>query len=420
MVRIHSDTAICDLCGHSPRIGFVYACEQDHTLPALSYNAHLKPPTEAQEPASTERGRYPPLRRLLQLALPSSDKSAKLSGLNAWVAAAASKGEYTPGQVETLIAQKAHVRQMIMVDQAQRPVPSQAAVIKRLETLGLQHLAKDTSMLSDSPICASAPKLASSSRRKSSVSRRNGAMCEFQVCHSCRPVSRDRVWMSFDAIVQSDLELLSQWHPHTMPVADRATVSSIGMSLSKAAPAVGYTSSESPHQVLSDTGTTLDFPHVERSSSSQHIVKSQPSNQEFRASMHRGLVDLLSARRSQSIQASPGSLKDVDQDTIADAIKQISAGASMASLETQGFDVHLWRALAHEDQVVAASTRLPGEDNLVERFDLHDDRELVRLACVAQTGHGCTGKESAQPALGVKVTEEAADSGSPDVVISSV
>lgn len=396
MDKCYGDQSACHLCGRIPAIGFIYVCQQDHrsNLVPTSVSAKCQPKLASDNTASPD-----------------------VSNLSAWMVDAAGAGSYSAAQFDTLIAQKQHVKDKI---QEQTALDSSAAQPNAPARQSLNHaqLAEKLAAL-DIKVASNAKdvkrnKSAKNKRKQKAPAKPVVIPCDFKCCHTCRPASRDRSFVSFEAVVYGEIQPHRFWNERYMPVANAYIVRGIGLrSHTPADPLVVEDSKvkwKGSQDVLAggvdELGkdkTTVDntLPalssrlrnkacHEDLKSKAKEITHSQNADDEaFRNSVRNSLKGFIA--KDEGI---PGKLVPPDQD--------FSEGDDLK--DDRLLDYNVWRALMEDLLVRAASTRLPDDDSS------ESEKSSGKLFAVSDDDHYIEA---------VALTEEAATTYDANIVVSS-
>lgn len=213
MVKLYFDKSRplqCYQCGRVPSIGFIYACEQDRTHP---------PDQKASTSLTSSSNGNKQQRKLLKSKRRPSNETVDTGSLSKWMLDAINEGHYTQEQIDKLVAQKAHLQLIISQSQA---IPDELMPKDSPSKILTQMLAQvDLSEKSQEK-----PK--GSKTRQRSISK-SVAQCEYRVCHTCRPNSREKAFVSFESVFNNEVELPSTWHEPSMPVAKAHVVGNLGL-----------------------------------------------------------------------------------------------------------------------------------------------------------------------------------------------
>ena len=368
----------CNVCSRFSSFGWVYCCTQDD------------PPGARPPPNSSSETTNPP-------------PSAKLSP---WIAKAIEDGHYTPEQIVKLRAQKQHVvdTARLAIDQFEQSQSNVANPLSQTPTT-LQsvdanpHLPFPVINEVQEPAAIDAPSAGARLVQQSKL--RMFPFCKFCACQLCRPTHRDRAWQSFDDIFGKDQEIpFINYEDSNRPLASAAILRKIGLRPPKLPkrPLLGslgnraiYSRNEAGKFVLNDKhGSHRESVDPAGSSTDIADMKIEPESKGFREGMKRAFKSMLMTRRSSSRSLRKRKARD---------------GTDTTDENTVEFDVGLWTELNDELLREASAVPLPGKDS-IERLTKDVARmEVGSTGVVAGVG-------------GVAVTEEAADLGTADVILS--
>lgn len=215
------DCSQCTLCHRRPPLGWLYRCTQDFDglLPVSDFS-------EAFDPVRT-------------------DYDVQLFTLSHSISQAANAGHYTDEQLHQLWQQKGEVRRAV---QHTRPVTAGSDTTTSSSSYSLP--ASTTASTIRSSTCDSEPDFCSelSARHPlhaiqethDNISETTESQpisivrlspippCDFKVCHTCRPIYRDRAWMSLNAAVDGALKTPSTCEFDNRRISDVAVVRGIG------------------------------------------------------------------------------------------------------------------------------------------------------------------------------------------------
>lgn len=184
MDRIYGTHLQCSICGRVPSVNFIYTCQVDAD-PAFS---GLQPPVNSALLSTRDRSKSPPVsrqnkrRKLQKTFIRDPSPVSTISpvrqlhdlGFNKSVIKAAEEGHYTVDQLNLIVKQKQDVRNTI------------------------------DSIVGD--------------KNRSRSQTKAMEPCDFRVCHTCRPLSRDRSFASVELIMNDEIQLPSVEMPQLMPV----------------------------------------------------------------------------------------------------------------------------------------------------------------------------------------------------------
>lgn len=239
MDRIYGTDLQCSICGRVPSVNFIYTCQVDAD-PAFS---GLRPPVNSTLLSTRDRSKSPPVsqqgkRRKLQkpfirepspLSTTSLITQLRVLGFNASVLKAAETGHYNPEQLNTIIRQKQDVRNTIDSIVGDRDLllskngPEASVLTDKLKTLA-------GAFESDSDYANNKLHKSASTKSKNRSRSQSKAIepCDFKVCHTCRPLSRDRSFASVELIMNDEIQLPLVEIPQLMPVHSVHHVKNLG------------------------------------------------------------------------------------------------------------------------------------------------------------------------------------------------
>ncbi|KAF1933332.1 uncharacterized protein M421DRAFT_52334 [Didymella exigua CBS 183.55] len=220
MDRIYGRDQQCYVCGREPSIGFLYECRQDCSSPSLH---DLLAAAEDGEPPRPKS----PLRSELEDI-----------GLSESVIRTAEQGQYTSAQLEILKAQKQDLKQTIDDSIQGNQIND---VVAKLAAFASVPSNNDGTMNSKT---------------------KDSAACAFKACHTCRPYYRDRVYISFAAVVSADFPPMSRDEAQLLPTKSARVLRSIGASHQSSATRVGHDQSPFPTPTTITFANNTDAPHT--------------------------------------------------------------------------------------------------------------------------------------------------------------
>ena len=377
----------CYNCDKVSHFDWVYSCTQDEKIPANDAGLVNLTVSSPFEPCSTDG---------IEEVLPSNEMDVQFATphLNPWVENAIRKGHYTPEQVQLLRAQKQTVidntritlQRFEQSQTSEKKSPRKSKVSQSLNTvpdlpLGTTHDVDQKPAIkkaeSSAPLSAE-PKL------------KMYPHCKYRACHHCRPTYRDRAWQCFDEIFSDDSTVdLDMLEAEERPLASVFLLRTIGL---RSAPPRGrprlrsfdsrsiYTLNNAGQIVLKDN------PYRKDSTLSNSVdvadIGVEPESKGFRESMKRAFKGMLASRHSKNYSE----LKRTDKSV---------AGSSNPELNAVEFDAGLYRELNDELLIEASGIPLPNDS--IESLD--------------------AGVEDL-PVEGLAVTEEAAETGTADIILS--
>lgn len=353
MDRVFNTLLTCQVCNRVPSVGWIYVCQQDNHPPS-----NLIIPKPRKKSTKTKK-------RTVAEDLQSL-------GFNKSIIKAAEAGLYSTEQLDTLKQQRAHLREVIESAMKEEEIlRSKNGPAPDVLSLKLVQLQSNTATEPDER----KQTLVTETKQRPAPERpmwsKPAQHCEFHVCHTCRPFSRDRSYTSFENTFSHE-DILPTFDPALMPVANAALLSRMDW--------VPKTKQGGSSAAESDTDSTP-------SSSIPSRPRSAISNRGFRQSLEKSYRALV---------------EDGDSSEIAMEMEKNKHDRSQ-----NDFDLNLWKKMMQGVQAIASATRLPGrdsEDSLTPTFD--DGLRIGRM----------NGQEFIQ-AEGVAVTEEAIETKTPDLIL---
>ncbi|KAF1999901.1 hypothetical protein P154DRAFT_546008 [Amniculicola lignicola CBS 123094] len=168
MDRVYGRDQYCYVCGREPSLGFLYICKQDdHYPPEGPRQQHG---AGNPEESSSESGLRAELEEI---------------GLSPSVIRAAERGEYTPAQLQKLKVLKVEMKQ---------------AISDTLQASQIHALAEQLSNIDGA---------SNSVPVATATSNPTPPACEFRACHTCRPYYRDRLYTSFEVVMNGNTSRLT-------------------------------------------------------------------------------------------------------------------------------------------------------------------------------------------------------------------
>ncbi|KAF3037216.1 hypothetical protein E8E12_004474 [Didymella heteroderae] len=238
MDRIYGGAQQCFVCGREPSIGFLYECRQDYSSASL-YDLLAAPEDgEPQRPKS-------PLRCELENA-----------GLSESIIRTAEQGQYSSAQLETLKAQKQDLKQIIEDSIQGRQINDVVAKLTAFASTPSNNDGAIHSKVKDAVSTSSLWDLMEGTDESQS------AVCAFRACHTCRPYYRDRVYISFDAVVSADFRPVSEDETQYLPTKSAQVLRSIGAPQQASATHVAHDESPSLTQTTITYADHHDAPHT--------------------------------------------------------------------------------------------------------------------------------------------------------------
>jgi len=347
MDKLFGTDEACHMCNRIPSIGFIYACQQDS--PRHQHGPELPKSPKSPKRITKVKGRRAP-------------NELELLGFSESVVKAAAAGHYTKQQIQKLKAQRTAVTDTVVKalqeneDLKARQGAPPALLAEKLAALEVKSepdernhtLFKETR-----------------SRHKPKKSSFSKAIqpCEFKVCHTCRPFSRDRTFVSFESVFADEVPMPRAWSPEYMPITDATVLGNMNYICD-----MTDSSEEGEHDFTSELGNTPPDSGIDGMINSLNhgfktpdtmVSSSGSSTYGFRMSWQKNL------------QAMLGKHGVVPRDS------------------TTSFNVDLWKSLSNEELDKAAATKLPeSQDDSVEEIREADAyRQDHYIQGVLQTMH---------------------------------
>ena len=417
MERLYGDFT-CNVCLRYPSLGWVYCCTQDEVLESQvapdSISEISNPPHQHTNGSENEaNGVRDPL---MPTPVMNDDSRFEWEGilmptaqLSPWVDKAIKDGHYTPEQVVKLRAQKQHVvdTTKAAIDQFEQsqtnnsnPPPQTPTTLQFVNMSS--HLPFPVINEAQEPWATTLPAAKVAPQRQTKA--RMFPFCKFCACHLCRPTHRDRTWQRFDDIFESDYDIpFIHYEDRNRPLASRSVMSTIGLRpprvpqrpfLQSTDSTTLYSRNEAGQLFFNNNNNNYDESYrksadITSSSSSTDMADTnlEAESKGFRESMKRAFKGMLMTRQASSRSNNQKRKARDDTDTTED--------------DAVEFDMGLWKELNDELLNEASGVPLPGKDSI---------EGLSKEVAVTGIGMGGLG--------GVAVTEEAADLGTADVIMS--
>lgn len=406
MERLYGDYT-CNICLRYPSLGWVYCCTQDEvpdsqvtpdSISEVSSPPHQHVNGSGNEVNGVNNLLMQPASVAEHLSLRGEDIRMPTTQLSPWIEKAIKDGHYTPEQVFKLRAQKQHV-----VDTARAAIhqfeqsqttdtnssPRTSTTLQPVDTSS--HLPFPVFHEVQQPSATDIPTAKVTLARQAKT--RMFPFCKFCACHLCRPTHRDRTWQHFEDLFETEHDIpFIHYEDRNRPLASRSIMSTIGLHppripqrpLLESIDSVALYSRNEVGQILFKNNDRSYRKSADPTSSSTDItdMSVEPESKGFRESMKRAFKGMLTTRQQSSSRSTKKKRAGDETDTTdEDAVE---------------FDMGLWKELNDELLKEASGIPLPGKDS-IERLS----RDVGRM-----------GME------GVAVTEEAADLGTADVIMS--
>ena len=377
----------CHNCDKVSHFDWVYSCTQDEKIPANDVGFETLDVPSPFEPRSTDG---------MEEVLPSHDMEVQSTNprLNPWVENAITKGHYTPEQVQLLRAQKRTVIDNTRIilqrfeqnQTSEKNSPRKSKVSQSLNTVPDLPLGTTHNVVQRSDI----EKTEYSAPLSAEPKLKMYPHCRYRACHYCRPTYRDRAWQCFDEIFSDDFTIdLDMLEAEERPLASVSLLRTIGLRRAalRVRPRLRSFDSRSIY-ALNDAGQIILKRDTYRKDSdlptSTDIadIRVETESKGFRESMKRAFKSMLANRLSKNYPELKRKVKS-------------EARSLTPDLNAVEFDVGLYRELNDELLREAAGTPLP-----------NDSIESIN-AGMKDLAIG-----------GVAVTEEAAETGTADIILS--
>ena len=404
--RLYGDFT-CNVCSRFPVFGWVYCCTQDEVP-----ESQLTPDPTSEIPSPLHQhvnGSEHEANGVNDLSMqsPAVNEDLGFGGedllvptvqLSPWIEKAIKDGHYTPEQVVKLRAQKQHAvdTARAAIDQFEQSQTNNTNLPPHTPTT-LQsvdanpHLPFPTVNEVQEPSGTRLPtaKEALAWQAKPKLF----PFCKFCACQLCRPTHRDRAWQRFDDIFESEHEIpFIHYEDRNRPLAGRCIMSTIGLRpppvpqrpLLRSNDSRALYSCNEAGQLFFNNNNGSYRKSADSTGSSADIadMNFEAESKGFRVSMRRALKNMLMTRRSSSRSDRKRRAREGTDTTEEDAVE---------------FDMGLWKELNDELLKEASGVPLPEKDSI----------EGLSKEVVGMGGAG-----------GVAVTEEAADLGTADVIMS--
>jgi hypothetical protein len=432
MERLYGDFQ-CSLCHRFPDFGWVYSCVQDdepHTfsathaiegIPSLTVEGTIGEPNQAKDLDSSNLLDEDPRPEGTDFRMPTAQ-------LNPWIEKAIKEGHYTPEQVEILRAQKQKVFET-----------AKTAIERFQESEMSKNTTSPARKASTSQSVDANPHLpfpvinevqeASTEEGTSGLARPSTSQldlrmfphCKFRACQLCRPTYRDRTWQCFGHIFELEVPIdIASLQEENRPLGSVSMMRTIGLRK----PPVRrrfplrthdsrsiYTSNEAGQLVFQNNSRRLSSPSIagydQRSvdtAGSEDISDAkveEPESKGFRESMRRAFKSMMLTRRDSS-RSELRKRKGRD-----------SSESTSTEVDAAAFDMGLWQELNDELLREASSVPLPGKDSI------KTDASNEEVGLIEEDGHvEADDLLEEVDVAGVAITEEAAETGTNDIIMS--
>ena len=407
MERLYGDFT-CNICSRFSNFGWLYCCTQDakpesSVTPDSISEISSQPYQHINGSGEKANGVHDPSK-----VPPAVSEDPRLGGeyapmptaqLNPWIEKEIKDGHYTPEQVAKLRAQKQHV-----VDTARAAIdhfeqiqtnntispPRTPTTLQSVDAI--PHLPFPVINEVREPSATSPPTANVTLDQQPKLTM--FPFCKFCACQLCRPTYRDRAWQRFDDVFEKKYEIpFIHYEDRNRPLASASILSTMGLRpprlrrplLRSLDSRVLYSRNEDS-QIVFNNNSGSYRKSADPTSLSTDIadVKAEAETKGFRESMKRAFKGMLMNRRPSSRSVRKRKAREGTDTTEEDVVE---------------FDMGLWKELNDELLREASGVPLPGKDS-VEGLSKE----------VAEMNIGGVG--------GIAVTEEAADLGRADVIMS--
>jgi hypothetical protein len=207
----------CHNCHKVPSLGFVYACRQDRDMP--------------QNDKATDPDIFP----VVPDGSSYFDVQARLAetlSMGSTVICGIRKGDYTFEQVDKLIEQKKHLLTVIRksehgsADSSPAPRLPGESIIASVGVTAPAVQATTPMTPANTPT-ATPPESATTSPSQKQKKIKSPP-CNFMVCHTCRPFFVDRLYMSFETLLNGRMPVITEDEILRLPVMNPIFVRNLG------------------------------------------------------------------------------------------------------------------------------------------------------------------------------------------------
>ncbi|KAJ4362400.1 hypothetical protein N0V83_010493 [Neocucurbitaria cava] len=251
MDRVYGQDLQCHVCGRVPSIGFLYECRQDRHSESL----HDLLPQEAGEA------------KLTKSSLRSQLESI---GLSESVILTAEAGHYTDAQLNKLKALKLELRQIIS-DVEQKSDINDA--VARLTSIAKGSLHDASALEKDAvsgprqrPQGVRLRQLHLVSQNESITQLQRSPGCTFKACHTCRPYYRDRIYLSFQSVLDAEFPPMTQDDVRHLPTKSSQIMRTIGNTVSSVPSSLAHATTLSTLPTSGSFATSTEAPYTASSS----------------------------------------------------------------------------------------------------------------------------------------------------------
>ena len=217
MIRLHGDN-ICQMCGRIPNIGWLYACHQDWLLERQQVSVPIAAESAVTVP---DKSNYFDVMAHFAQSLKMSPSVIKQIR----------DGLYTFDEVEKLVAQKEHliatVKRMEGLSTEESPGSQHSNVFHScIASLGAT-AAPDKQQVSTTPTQQTARKMFSTTTAAKQL-QLQADRCHYRVCHACRPFLQERMYVNIGSVVHGAQPLITNEEAKTLRVLNPEIVLGFG------------------------------------------------------------------------------------------------------------------------------------------------------------------------------------------------
>ncbi|KAF1846984.1 uncharacterized protein K460DRAFT_392445 [Cucurbitaria berberidis CBS 394.84] len=228
MDRVYTRELQCYVCGRSPSVGFLYECRQDCDFKTL------------RDQLAQDEDRIEPVKSDLRLQL-------EATGFSESIILTAEGGHYTNAQLTKLKGQKAELRQIIL-DVEQKTEINDA--VAKLTSIDKASTHNDGALNSTPAKDETAPG------------------CAFKACHNCRPYYRDRVYISFHAVLSADFAPITHNDAQQLPIKSSQVMRNIGNTVHSFSSSLVHATTLSTLPTSTSFATSTEAPQTASTASS--------------------------------------------------------------------------------------------------------------------------------------------------------
>jgi hypothetical protein len=220
MTRLHGENT-CQMCGRSPNIGWLYACHQDWIL-ERQQDLMTTPEESAIVP---DKSNY--FEMMAHVAQSLKMSSSVIQQIR--------DGLYNFDEVEKLVAQKEHliatVKKMESLAAESRPASQYNSVLQScssiIASLGAT-AAPDKQQTSPTPTQQTSTRKDSPATTAAKPPQVKVYRCNYMVCHACRPFLTERIHVNIGSVVHGAQPPLTEQEAETLHMLDPEIVRGFG------------------------------------------------------------------------------------------------------------------------------------------------------------------------------------------------